>query len=53
MKGCMWGMFVAANLVIGAASAQVPTLPDGADAHWAVEQPQEIVASVLFDPATV
>ena len=53
MKGCMWVMFLAAHLVANATSAQVPTLPDGADTHWTVEQPQEIVASVLFDPATV
>lgn len=34
-------------------NAQVPPLPDGAQTHWIVGQPEEIVGWVLFDPATV
>lgn len=33
--------------------AQVPPLPNGAQTHWIVDQPEEIVGWVLFDPATV
>ena len=33
--------------------AQIPTLPAGAKTHWIVGQPEEIVAWVVFDPATV
>ena len=40
-------------LVAGAAAAQVPPLPEGAQTHWVVVEPQEIVAYVTFDPATV
>ena len=40
-------------LVAGPAVAQVPSLPDGAQTRWVVGQPQEIVAYVTFDPATV
>lgn len=49
----MWITFLAATLVANAAFAQVPTLPDGTDTHWTVKEPQELVAYVLFDPATV
>jgi hypothetical protein len=35
------------------ARAQVPALPEGARTRWVVAQPEEIVAYVTFDPATV
>ncbi|MCX6549669.1 MAG: hypothetical protein NTY02_01455 [Acidobacteria bacterium] len=34
-------------------AAQVPALPEGAQTHWVVRQPYEIVAYVTFDPAKV
>ncbi|HKK61435.1 MAG TPA: hypothetical protein VJ951_02675 [Bacteroidales bacterium] len=33
--------------------SQVPSLPDGAQTHWIVDQPKEIVSWILFDPTTV
>ena len=33
--------------------SQVPALPDGAATHWIVDDPEEIVVYLLFDPATV
>ena len=39
--------------VVNDASAQVPVLPEGAATHWVVDQPEEIVGYLLFDPATV
>lgn len=33
--------------------SQVPSLPDGAQTHWIVDQPEEIVSWVLFNPSTV
>jgi len=33
--------------------AGVPALPGGARTHWVVEQPEEIVVYLAFDPATV
>jgi hypothetical protein len=33
--------------------AQVPALPNGAQTHWIISQPKEIVGWVLFDPTTV
>jgi len=53
MNGCLWVTFLAATLVADAVSAQIPTLPDGTDTHWTVKQPEELVACVLFNPATV
>jgi hypothetical protein len=41
------------GLVAGGAGAQVPALPEGARTRWVVAQPEEIVAYVTFDPATV
>lgn len=35
------------------ACAQVPALPVGATTHWVVDQTEEVVVYVLFDPATV
>ncbi|MGA2341110.1 MAG: hypothetical protein ABSF75_14535 [Terracidiphilus sp.] len=35
------------------AAAQDSTLPDGSQTRWVVEEPQEIVAYVAFDPVTV
>jgi hypothetical protein len=47
-------MALAISALVGnEARAQVPALPDGADTHWVVNQPDEIVGYVLFDPATV
>lgn len=33
--------------------SQVPSLPDGAQTHWIVDQPKEIVSWILFNPITV
>ncbi|HOG27884.1 MAG TPA: hypothetical protein PLN93_05540 [Vicinamibacterales bacterium] len=44
---------ICSALVAGGAAAQVPPLPGGAQTHWVVGQPHEIVAYVVFDPATV
>lgn len=44
---------VCSALVAGDAAAQVPSLPEGAQTHWVVGQPYEIVAYVTFDPTTV
>lgn len=33
--------------------SQVSSLPDGAHTHWIVDQPEEIVSWVLFNPSTV
>lgn len=40
-------------LLTSAALAQVPDLPDGARTHWVVAEPEEVVAYLAFDPATV
>jgi hypothetical protein len=53
MKSRMWVAFLAAALAAEAVSAQIPALPDGTDTRWTVERPDELVAYVLFDPATV
>jgi len=44
---------VLAPLVARGASPQVPALPTGAETRWIVQKPEEIVAYVVFDPATV
>jgi len=44
---------VLAPLVARGASPQVPALPAGAETRWIVQKPEEIVAYVVFDPATV
>jgi hypothetical protein len=36
-----------------AALAQVPTLPEGAQTKWVVDEPEEIVGYMIFDPGTV
>lgn len=36
-----------------AALAQVPTLPEGALTKWVVDEPEEIVGYMIFDPGTV
>ena len=33
--------------------AQLPDLPDGALTNWIIEEPEEIVGYVIFDPVTV
>ena len=35
------------------ATAQIPTLPPGAQTHWVVKQPQEIVVYLTFNPANL
>jgi hypothetical protein len=54
----MWPPLLLAALlcpVLSAADnpAPVPDLPAGARTHWVVSQPEEIVAYLAFDPATV
>lgn len=46
-------VLVCSALAAGEAPAQLPTLPDGAQSHWVVSEPHEIVAYLVFDPATV
>lgn len=46
-------VFVVSAFCSVATCAQIPTLPAGAKTHWIVGQPEEIVAWVLFDPASV
>jgi hypothetical protein len=53
MKGWIRVALLAAPLAASVGGAQVLTLPDGSDTRWTVEEPEEIVAYVLFDPATV
>jgi hypothetical protein len=43
----------AAALIARSAPTQVPALPAGAETRWIVGQPNEIVAYVVFDPASV
>ncbi len=42
---------VCATLATREATAQIPALPKGAQTHWVVKQPQEIVVYLTFDPA--
>ena len=35
------------------AQAQIPALPNGAQTKWVVNEPEEIIAYLIFDPATV
>ena len=54
MKRALWVTMLACfALVSGKALAQVPALPDGTQTHWVMSQPEEIVAHLTFDPATV
>jgi len=53
MKKCMLIALTLAAFIANDACAQVPTLPDGAKTHWIVDQTEEVVVYVLFDPATV
>jgi hypothetical protein len=54
MKRALWVTILACfALVSGEAFAKVPSLPDGAQTHWVVSQPEEIVVYLTFDPATV
>lgn len=43
----------AAAAIARSPPTQVPTLPEGAETRWIVGQTHEIVAYVVFDPATV
>lgn len=40
-------------LMAAEAVAQIPALPEGAQTHWVVHKPEEIVSYLIFDPATV
>ena len=53
MKGCTRIILIVAIFFASYAGAQVPVLPNGASSHWVVNQPEEVVGYVLFDPATV
>ena len=53
MKECMLIALTLAAFIASNACAQLPALPDGANTHWVVDQTEEIVVYVLFDPATV
>jgi hypothetical protein len=53
MRECILITLAVAALVANNAYAQVPTLADGSDTYWVVDQTEEIVTYVLFDPATV
>jgi hypothetical protein len=54
MRPCFLALtFLCSAMVATTTPARVPALPDSAQTHWVVSQPQEIVAWVTFDPATV
>lgn len=54
LRSCLPGiMLVCSALFARDTPAQPPALPDGAQSHWVVGQPHEIVAYLVFDPATV
>lgn len=42
--------FALAILAATEATAQIPSLPSGAQTHWVVAQPEEIVIYLAFDP---
>ena len=44
-------MTIVLSVLSAKAQAQVPNLPEGSQTRWVVDQPQEIVAYVVFDPA--
>jgi hypothetical protein len=45
--------FVFSSLLAVEALAQVPALPVGFQTKWVVDEPEEIVGYLIFDPATV
>jgi hypothetical protein len=45
--------FVLSALLALRASAQIPALPGGAQTKWVVDDPEEIVGYLIFDPSTV
>ena len=47
------GVLCLALLTARGAAAQIPTLPDGARTRWVIDDPEEIVGWLTFDPATV
>lgn len=54
MRPCLLAVaLLCSGVLAGDAPAQVPALPEGAQTHWVVGQPNEIVAYVTFDPTTV
>ncbi len=38
---------------VNAILAQIPSLPDNAQTKWIVDEPDEIVSYLIFDPATI
>lgn len=46
-------LFVLSFLPAVAAPAQIPTLPEGAQTKWVVDDPEEIASYLIFDPGTV
>ncbi len=42
-----------ALLAAGNAAAQIPSLPGGAQSHWVVADPQELVVYLTFNPANL
>jgi hypothetical protein len=52
-RNCFSVLFMLALFLSLAALAQVPTLPEGAQTKWIVDEPEEIVTYMIFDPGTV
>jgi hypothetical protein len=53
MRACLLVTLAVAAMVANDARADVLLLPDGAESQWVVDQPEEIVGYVAFDPDTV
>lgn len=47
------GIICLTMLFAGNVSAQVAPLPEGAQTNWIVDEPEEIIIHLAFDPATV
>jgi hypothetical protein len=53
MRSVLLAMAFFLSVFSARAEAQVANLPEGSQAIWVVDQPQEIVAYVVFDPVVV
>lgn len=53
MASVLHATAIVLSLLSAKAQVQVPNLPEGSQTRWVVNQPQEIVAYVVFNPAVV
>ena len=53
MRSVLLAMAIVFSAFSAEAAAQVPNFPEGSQTRWVVDQPQEIVAYVVFDPVVV